>query len=88
MHQVIIQTNIRNKSEILQGVMAAADDPPEVTIEPHLEMSYNKEMPGKIMFYCHHPPLPHEGGQTPICDMRRVYQELTKHPILQTLLTE
>merc|ERR1712142_473188 len=70
------------------GVMAAADDPPEVTIEPHLEMSYNKEMPGKIMFYCHHPPLPHEGGQTPICDMRRVYQELTKHPILQTLLTE
>jgi len=70
------------------GVMAAADDPPEVTIEPHLEMSYNKEMPGKIMFYCHHAPLPHEGGQTPICDMRKVYQDLTKHPILQPLLTE
>ena len=26
--------------------MAAADDPPETTIEPHLEMSYNKKMPG------------------------------------------
>ena len=29
------------------GVVAAADDPPETTIEPHLEMSYNKEMPGE-----------------------------------------
>ena len=35
------------------GVMAAADDPPEVTIEPHLEMSYNQDMPGRIVFYCH-----------------------------------
>ena len=31
---------------IFQGVVAAADDPPETTIEPHLEMSYNREMPG------------------------------------------
>ena len=28
------------------GVVAASDDPPEVTMEPHLEMSYNREMPG------------------------------------------
>ena len=33
--------------------MAAADDPPEVTIEPHLEMSYNLAMPARIAFYCH-----------------------------------
>ena len=33
---------------IFQGVVAAADDPPETTIEPHLEMSYNREMPGDI----------------------------------------
>ena len=25
----------------------------EVTIEPHLEMSYNLSMPSKIIFYCH-----------------------------------
>ena len=31
---------------IFLGVVAAADDPPETTIEPHLEMSYNREMPG------------------------------------------
>ena len=29
-------------------MVAAADDPPLTTIEPHLEMSYNKEMPGEI----------------------------------------
>jgi len=71
------------------GVMAAADDPPEVTIEPHLEMSYNKEMPGKIMFYCHQAPQPWEGGQTPICDMRSVYQGLLNHSsIIEPLLKD
>ena len=35
------------------GVMAASDDPPEVTIEPHLEMSYDQAMPANILFYCH-----------------------------------
>ena len=84
----ILDDYYQEKVWTVEGVMAAADDPPEVTIEPHLEMSYNKEMPGKIMFYCHHAPLPHEGGQTPICDMRKVYQDLTQHPILQPLLTE
>ena len=69
--------------------MAAADDPPEVTIEPHLEMSYNADMPGRIMFYCHQAPQHWEGGQTPICDMRKVYQELKIHSsILKPLLEE
>eukprot|EP00092_Neocalanus_flemingeri_P035910 GFUD01039099.1.p1 GENE.GFUD01039099.1~~GFUD01039099.1.p1 ORF type:complete len:365 (-),score=111.07 GFUD01039099.1:45-1139(-) len=71
------------------GVMSASDDPPEVSMEPHLEMSYNKSMPGRIMFYCHQAPQPWEGGQTPICDMRKVYQELLNHSdILQPLLDE
>ena len=30
--------------------MAAADDPPLTTIEPHLEMSYNRVMPGEVVF--------------------------------------
>jgi hypothetical protein len=69
--------------------MSASDDPPEVTMEPHLEMSYNKDMPGRIMFYCHQAPQPCEGGQTPICDMRKVYQELLNHSaILQPLLDD
>ena len=60
----------REEDPAAPGVMAAADDPPEVfvqkitkksyqnhfpevTIEPHLEMSYNLAMPAKIIFYCH-----------------------------------
>ena len=35
------------RSEKAPGVMNAADDPDEVTIEPHLEMSYRSEMPRK-----------------------------------------
>ena len=42
---VVIQNN-EKRTGILQGVVAAADDPPETTIEPHLEMSYNRQMPG------------------------------------------
>ena len=66
-------------------------------MEPHLEMSYNREMPGtwctkikvlkliktftlkgKILFYCNSPSFC-EGGQTPICDMRRVYRDLAEY---------
>ena len=32
--------------------MHGADEPPEVTIEMHLELSYNLEMPNRIYFYC------------------------------------
>ena len=59
-------------------MVAAADDPPQTTIEPHLEMSYNAVMPDKILFYCHHPPSC-DGGQTPVCDMRRVYSDMVAH---------
>ena len=33
-------------------MMLGADEPPEVTIEMHLEMSYNRDMPARIYFYC------------------------------------
>ena len=71
-------------------MVAAADDPPLTTIEPHLEMSYNRVMPGevvfapsagtrtaagKILFYCNSAPGC-GGGQTPICDMRKVYRDI------------
>jgi len=76
----------RKELDNAKGVVAAADDPPETTIEPHLEMSYNKEMPGKILFYCLSAPSC-GGGQTPICDMRKVYSEMIEHrQLLEALL--
>jgi len=76
----------RKELDNAPGVVAAADDPPETTIEPHLEMSYNKKMPGKILFYCLSAPSC-GGGQTPICDMRKVYSEMIEHrQLLEALL--
>ena len=43
--------NVNDIVDLPAGVVAAADDPPEATIEPHLEMSYNLKMPGEL---CRH----------------------------------
>ena len=41
---------------------------------------------GKILFYCNSPPTC-EGGQTPICDMRKVYRDLAEYTrLLQPLM--
>ena len=70
------------------GVAPASDDPPETTIEPHLEMSYTKQMPGKILFYCNSAPTC-DGGQTPICDMRKVYKDMVQFKqLLQPLFMD
>ena len=37
----------RDELEDAPGIMNASDDPDEVTLEPHLEMSYRSVMPSK-----------------------------------------
>jgi len=76
----------RQEVEGAPGLMVASDDPPQVTMEPHLEMAYNREMPRRIMFFCHHAPEPTEGGETPICDMSKVFTTINTDPRLRTLL--
>ena len=39
---------------------------------------------GKILFYCNSPSSC-DGGQTPICDMRRVYRDLAEN-VLEPLI--
>jgi len=76
----------RAEIEGAPGVMVASDDPPQVTIEPHLEMSYNREMPRRILFFCHRATKAEDGGETPICDMGKVYQTINKDENLKQLL--
>jgi hypothetical protein len=52
------------------GVFTASSDPPAVSLEPHLEMAYNEKYPKKVFFFCQTAPLPGEGGETPVVDMR------------------
>jgi len=69
----------RSEYEDSPGIMNATDDPPEVTIEPHIEMSYCESMPAKIFFYCATPPRVGEDGQTTVCDMQLVTKNLDKN---------
>jgi len=77
----------REEYDDAPGIMNATDDPAEVTIEPHLEMSYSKTMPARIYFTCENAPKIGEDGQTTICDKELVTKLLDKK-IVGRLWTE
>lgn len=55
-------------------VFSASELPPHYPIMQHCEMSFLPAAPRRLFFYCHIEP--EYGGETPICDFRKVYQEL------------
>ncbi|MDB5226611.1 MAG: Taurine catabolism dioxygenase TauD/TfdA [Bacteroidota bacterium] len=55
-------------------VFSASELPPHYPIMQHCEMSFLPSAPRKLFFYCHVEPI--YGGETPICDFRKVYEEL------------
>jgi alpha-ketoglutarate-dependent taurine dioxygenase len=53
---------------------SASELPPHYPIMQHCEMSFLPSAPRRLFFYAHvAPPF---GGETPVCDFRKVYQEL------------
>lgn len=54
------------------NIYTSTDYPPEESIAMHCENSYQKTWPLRIFFLCAVPA--DKGGQTPIADVRRVYQ--------------
>jgi len=69
-----------SRDEKAKGVLTASNDPPCVSMEPHLEMAYNKSYPKKVFFFCHEAPNNHnknkEGGETPIVNMENFHLSL------------
>jgi alpha-ketoglutarate-dependent taurine dioxygenase len=55
-------------------VFSASELPPHYPIMQHCEMSFLPSAPRRLFFYCH--VQPEYGGETPICDFRKVYREL------------
>ncbi|NJL13393.1 MAG: taurine catabolism dioxygenase TauD [Microscillaceae bacterium] len=53
---------------------SASELPPHYPIMQHCEMSFLKNAPRRIFFFCE-TPAP-EGGETPLTDFRKVYQQL------------
>ncbi|WDE12579.1 TauD/TfdA family dioxygenase [Thalassomonas haliotis] len=76
------------RSQVNKGVYTSTEYPAHQSIPLHNEQAYTTSWPMKIWFNC--VTASAEGGETPIADSRRVYQELdadikekfTKHGLL------
>ncbi|MFN8282902.1 MAG: TauD/TfdA family dioxygenase [Chitinophagales bacterium] len=55
-------------------VFSASELPPHYPIMQHCEMSFLPSAPRRLFFYCNIEP--EYGGETPICDFRKVYNDL------------
>ncbi len=55
-------------------VFSASELPGHYPIMQHCEMSFLPSAPRRLFFYCHIEPV--YGGETPICDFRKVYQQM------------
>jgi alpha-ketoglutarate-dependent taurine dioxygenase len=55
-------------------VLTATDYPPNVAICLHNENVFAAEFPSRIFFHCMHAAL--DGGETPLADVRRVYERI------------
>ena len=67
-------TSPRNLVNGTQHVYTASELPSYYPIMQHCEMSYAKHPPVTLFFYCHVEPV--YGGETPLCDFRKVYREI------------
>ena len=55
-------------------IFSASELPDFYPIPQHCEMSYMQTPPRKLFFWCG--TTPREGGETPICDFRKVYAQM------------
>ncbi|HNF47970.1 MAG TPA: TauD/TfdA family dioxygenase [Chitinophagales bacterium] len=55
---------------------SASELPGHYPIMQHCEMSFLPSAPRRLFFYCHVEPV--YGGETPVCDFRKVYQQMDK----------
>ncbi|MCC6516587.1 MAG: TauD/TfdA family dioxygenase [Chitinophagales bacterium] len=65
-------TSPRDKKS--EYAFSASELPAHYPIMQHCEMSFLPSAPRRLFFYCH--VEPEYGGETPICDFRKVYQDL------------
>lgn len=59
----------------MQFVFSASELPPHAPIPQHLEMSFLPAPPRTIFFCCLEPPTS-VGGETVLCDFKKVYDEM------------
>ncbi len=62
------------RNKVTEGVYTSTEAPPSVKIPLHNELSFVKNYPKHIYFYCSIPPV--EKGETIISDARQVYKAM------------
>ncbi len=62
------------RKKVIEGVYTSTEAPAWFKIPLHNELSYVKNYPGHIFFYCETPPI--EKGQTIIGDARKIYRDI------------
>jgi alpha-ketoglutarate-dependent taurine dioxygenase len=67
-------TSPRNIVKDTNYIFTASELPNYYPIMQHCEMSYVKQPPIKLFFYCH--VEPQYGGETPVCNFRKVYEDM------------
>jgi alpha-ketoglutarate-dependent taurine dioxygenase len=62
------------RSQVSGNIYTSTDYPPDQSIFLHNENSYQQNWPLRIFFFCTIPPQ--QGGETPIADVRKVYERI------------
>lgn len=62
------------RNKIIEGVYTSTEAPPSLKIPLHNELSFVKNHPKHIYFYCH--VAPQERGETTVADARQVYKDI------------
>lgn len=62
------------RTRVAGSVYTSTDHPPDQEIFVHNEMSYSASWPMRLGFHCLRSP--HRGGETPLCDTRKVLERL------------
>lgn len=62
------------RNKITEGIYTSTEAPPSMKIPLHNELSFVKNYPKHIYFYCH--VAPQEKGETTVADARKIYQSI------------
>ena len=64
------------RNKIIDGIYTSTEAPPSIKLPLHNELSYVKNYPKHIYFYCDIPPV--ANGETIVADARKIFQAIDK----------
>jgi alpha-ketoglutarate-dependent taurine dioxygenase len=62
------------RTKLASDIYTSTEYPPEYPISLHSELSYSRQWPARILFFCQTPAL--AGGETPVTDCRLILRKL------------